>query len=238
MIRLFFYMSILLQLSKQTGIIGLYLGGCMRTLLLLMMITILFGCTEDATVGSSCELLQESKLGITKIEQKNLDCRTLNSDALCVSYVGYDSYCTQKCGPQKVISCDPQCDGDNSCIQQVDGTSSCVPTENLCGIGKDGVCHNGLTCNTTNGRCEASDCPSGYICHNPVQLLGHPFTGVYICIEDPGKCLNHETCGGNGTCSINASGNAECSCNDDDNITYTPDQDKLQCIDDSTITEE
>ncbi|MBN2695322.1 hypothetical protein JXR93_11735 [bacterium] len=170
------------------------------TLTIILLITIvLSACSEKAELGSSCELLRPTSEGVTKVEQKNLDCSTLDSDALCMSYLGNEPYCTQKCGPTVETCSTVFCENSQTCVEGV-----CYERADICSTSNpNGVCKTGMLCNEgscvqksctvdsecsdgfscVNSVCEASGCPENYDCLSPIQLLGHPFNGVYLCVE-------------------------------------------------------
>jgi len=169
--------------------------------IILLLVTIISACSEKAELGSSCELLRPTAGGVTKVEQKNLDCSTLDSDALCMSYLGEQPYCTQKCGPEVANCSTVFCENTQTCVE-----GTCYDRGDICSTNSpNGVCKTGLSCNNgscvqksctientdscpqgfncIDGVCEASGCPSDYQCLSPIQLLGHPFNGVYLCIK-------------------------------------------------------
>jgi len=224
-----------------------------------ILIFLVISCENDAKLGDSCNLLRPASEHVTKIEQKNLDCMTLDSDALCISYDGNTSYCTQKCGPKRSCYSDTTKKGDvickstEKCVDAVcyDIVETCS-TENLNGLcpsgsncnqsgncesicepnevylqGKcvletlvcspqnpKGACDTGLECSEL-GKCEAIGCPESYNCVSPIQLLGHPLKGMYVCVKaeeiSTSPCKD-VTCDYQGTCNIK-DGFANCDCN-------------------------
>jgi hypothetical protein len=157
---------------------------------------------------------------------------TVDSDALCISDDGGNSYCTQKCGPERTCynevtkKGDVICSSTETCINAIcyDSTKTCSP-ENLNGLceeGKtcdagtcksvclanevylngictletllcspqnlNGVCDKGLAC-SEEGICTATGCPDEYTCKSPIQLLGHPLKGMFVCV----KTIQEET---------------------------------------------
>ena len=141
-----------------------------------ILVFLAIGCENDAKLGDNCTLLKPASEHVTKVEQKNLDCMTLDSDALCISYDGNSSYCTQKCGPKRTCYSETTKKGDvickstEKCVDAVcyDIKKTCSP-DNL-----NGLCPEGKKCN------ESGNCQS--ICQpNEIYLRG-------ACVLETTKC--------------------------------------------------
>jgi len=168
----------------------------MKPIIFFLFLTlILVSCDTSKKVGDDCRLLNPQKDGITKVEQKNLDCLTVNSDGLCLSYDGHDSYCTEKCGPERgcaAVECtlgDAEGNGVEKCVDSI-----CYPEKEVCSAENvNGLCDRGTKCEA--GHC-VSSCEVGQVyikgaCHpnselcSSTNLEGLCQTGT-DCIE--GKC--------------------------------------------------
>ncbi len=198
-------------------------GGFMKIGLIIILLTFLISCAEDAKLGSSCELLKETAQDVTKVEQKNLDCVSLDGDGLCMSYSGNSPYCTQKCGPKTVcddIDYKKQWLVGGVCVLEQDVQNKCSAQN------PTGTCQDNMICE--NGTCIGQGCPSNWLCESPIQLLGHPFKGVYVCVKQSdyldGLCLE-TSCTPNGTCDV-SSGKAVCICD----TGFHQDGDNLTCV--------
>jgi len=235
------------------------------SVLVLVSAFFFIACEVDRKVGDACTLLRPESDGVTKVEQKNLDCMTVDTDALCLSYIGNDSYCTQKCGPARSCA-DVQCGAEESCIAAIcidiklacspenkkgqceegfkcdetegvcktsceEGKSyiagSCKDNTELCSEAKpDGICGDGLTC--IEGLCTPTGCPSKYKCESPIQLLGHPLKGMYVCVkeEEANNPCAKVDCSSHGKCEVNPDDNSiSCNCE----TGYTVSDTGLEC---------
>jgi hypothetical protein len=128
----------------------------MKLFITLLFSVLLFAsCEPEAKLGDPCQLLKPASDGVTKIELKNLDCMTVDNDAMCVSYLGNTSYCTQKCGPKRTCyneitqKGDVICKSTEKCID-----AECYDLKAVCSPdNKNGVCESGKKCD--NGSCKS-----------------------------------------------------------------------------------
>ena len=162
------------------------------SVLVLVSAFFFIACEVDRKVGDACSLLKPESDGVTKVERKNLDCMTVDSDALCLSYIGNDSYCTQKCGPERTCA-DVQCGDLEACIAAI-----CIKKELACSPdNKKGQCEEGFKCDETEGVCKttceegksyiAGSCKDNTELCSPEKADGICGTGLK-CTEE-GKCV-------------------------------------------------
>ena len=164
------------------------------TILFIFITLITFSCTEKVKVGDECKLLKPQSEGVTKVENKNLDCLDLDSDGICMSYEGKNSYCTVKCGPSRgcaAVQCAFDYEDKNGEIVEGETCvdSICYPKAMICSeTNVNGLCSTGTKCD--GGIC-ISICDATEVF---IHGVCHPTSELCSVVKKDGLCAIGSTC--------------------------------------------